>query len=183
MNGVEDTRNGNRQDTMAPHGVYRCNGDDAWASIAVGTDDEWRGLGRAMGEPPWAKERRFADAYQRWTHQDELDRLIEAWTIGFTPAEVTDLLQSVGVAAMPSMSARALLDDPHLQARHMFAMIEQLDLGQTRAVAPPWRLSKTPAAVNKWSPALGENNIEVFTGILDLATEEVEALQETKVIW
>ena len=33
---------GNRHPDMAPHGVYRCAGDDAWVAIACRDDADWR---------------------------------------------------------------------------------------------------------------------------------------------
>jgi crotonobetainyl-CoA:carnitine CoA-transferase CaiB-like acyl-CoA transferase len=38
MNRRENCRQGNRDEAMAPHGVYRCHGENAWVSIAVGSD-------------------------------------------------------------------------------------------------------------------------------------------------
>ena len=35
---------GNFAADYAPHGVYRCKGDDDWIGIAVTSDDEWRSL-------------------------------------------------------------------------------------------------------------------------------------------
>ena len=37
---------GNRDASMAPHGVYPTRGTDRWVAIAVRTDDEWRQLCR-----------------------------------------------------------------------------------------------------------------------------------------
>ena len=36
MNGRPPVRPGNRHPWMAPHGCYRCRGEDAWLSIAIG---------------------------------------------------------------------------------------------------------------------------------------------------
>ena len=52
--------------------------------------------------------------------------------------------------------------------------------GEQRDVAPPWRLSDTPAVIDQWTPDLGENNLDVFRGILGLGEAEVERLQEAK---
>src|SRR5918999_1951906 len=62
MNGREQHRQGNWDEAMAPHGIYRCRGEDSWISVAVGSEEEWRGFCRALGNPPWAIETRFADA-------------------------------------------------------------------------------------------------------------------------
>jgi len=183
MNRREDGRQGNRDEAMAPHGVYRCQGDDAWVSIAVGSEEEWAGLVQALGNPAWARDDQYGDAYQRWLHQDKLDRHLEAWTAQLSPQEVTRRLQQEGVAAFPSLSADQLLRDPHLLARGAFPTVEHPDKGQQRAVAPPWRFSETPARVDRWTPDLGEHNLEVFHGLLGLSLDEVKALQEARVIW
>ncbi len=183
MNQREALRQGNRDETMTPHGVYRCRGDDAWVSIAVGSEAEWQGLVQALGNPAWARDDRFGDAYQRWLHQDELDRHLEAWTTRLSPDEVTQRLQREGVAAFPSMSAAQLMHDPHLLARNAFPTVEHPDKGQQRAVTPPWRFSETPARVDRWTPELGEHNIQVFHGLLGLSLQEIKALQAAKVIW
>jgi crotonobetainyl-CoA:carnitine CoA-transferase CaiB-like acyl-CoA transferase len=183
MNHREALRQGNRDDAMAPHGVYRCHGDDAWVSIAIGSEEEWLGLVRTLGNPAWAGDAKFGDAYQRWLHQDELDRHLEAWTVQLSPQEVTRRLQREGVAAFPSPSAAQLTSDPHLLARDAFPTVEHPDKGRQRAVAPPWRLSETPARVDRWTPDLGEHNMQVFHGLLGLSLEEVKALQAARVIW
>jgi crotonobetainyl-CoA:carnitine CoA-transferase CaiB-like acyl-CoA transferase len=183
MNHREALRQGNRDDAMAPHGVYRCHGDDAWVSIAIGSEEEWLGLVRTLGNPAWAGDAKFGDAYQRWLHQDELDRHLEAWTVQLSPQEVTRRLQREGVAAFPSLSADQLTSDPHLLARDAFPTVEHPDKGRQRAVAPPWRLSETPARVDRWTPDLGEHNMQVFHGLLGLSLEEVKALQAARVIW
>jgi crotonobetainyl-CoA:carnitine CoA-transferase CaiB-like acyl-CoA transferase len=183
MNQREVFRQGNRDDAMSPHGVYRCHADDAWVSIAIGSEEEWLGLLRALGNPAWARDGKFGDAYQRWLHQDELDRHLEEWTAQLSPQEVTQRLQQEGVAAFPSLSADQLMSDPHLLARDAFPTVEHPDKGRQRAVAPPWRFSETPARVDRWTPDLGEHNIVVFHGLLGLSLEEVKALLEARVIW
>ncbi|MCI0894659.1 MAG: CoA transferase, partial [Chloroflexi bacterium] len=183
MNGREAMRQGNRDDSGALQGVYRCRGKDAWVSISVASEEEWQGMVRAMGDPDWAQGDEFGDAFRRWKSHDRLDGLIEAWTAQRTPAEATNLLQAHGVAAAPSLTADQLMADPHLQEREAFPKVLHPEKGEQKAVAPPWRLSGTPAVIDQWTPDLGENDLDVFHGILGLGEAEVERLQEAKVIW
>ena len=155
MNGREAHRQGNRDDAFAPQGVYQCLGDDAWVSVSVGSQEEWLGLVDAMGRPPWAVDDKFGDAFRRWKHHDELDGLIEEWTAGKTPREVTEKLQSHRVAAFPSLSPDQVMSDPHLLAREAFPTVSHPDKGKQRAVAPPWRFSETPACIDQWTPGPG----------------------------
>jgi benzylsuccinate CoA-transferase BbsF subunit len=183
MNQREARRWGNRDDAAAAQGVYRCQGDDAWVSISVESEEEWRGLRRALDDPPWAESPRFGDAYQRWLNQNDLDQHLEEWAGQITPLEATELLQFQGVPAFPSLSADQIASDPHLLAREAFSIVEHPDKGSHRAVAPPWRFSATPARVDRWTPSLGEHNAEVFHGLLGLGANEIAALEEEKVIW
>ncbi len=183
MNGREARRQGNRDSVWSPQGLYPCAGEDAWVSISVASDEEWRGLRRALGNPSWADSHRFGDGYQRLLNQDEMDRRLEEWTRGLTPWQATLILQEEGVAAFPSLSADQLAGDPHLLARNAFPTVEHPEKGEVRAVTPPWRFSHTPAVVDRWTPNLGEHNMEVLHGLLGLNAGEVTALENARVVW
>ena len=187
MNGREAQRQGNRDDALVPQGVYRCKGEDAWVSISVGSEEEWQGLRRALdallGEQSWTGSPRFGDGYQRWLNQDELDSLLDQCTRKFTPWEITKALQNQEVPAFPSLSADQLASDPHLAARNTFPTVTHPEKGSQRAVAPPWRFSRSTAKVDRWTPDLGEHNLEVFHGLLGLKPEDVLTLEKGKVVW
>ena len=184
MNSRDSHRDGNRDPSAAPQAVYRCSGEDEWVSLSVTSETEWRSLVAAMGSPSWAVGDEFGDAFRRWRRHDELDELIEGWTSQQTAAEVTRLLQAHGVAAHPSLAPGAMVRDDHLRARGVFPTVRNPDTGeQQRAVAPPWRFSQTPAAVDRWTPTLGQHNLEVFSGILGLPPEEVQELERRQIVW
>ena len=71
---------GNYDPVMAPYGNYPCSGVDEWVSIAVRTEDEWRGLADATGTPAWTTEPEFASRYARLNHRRELDVRLSEWT-------------------------------------------------------------------------------------------------------
>ena len=183
MNGRIRTRQGNKHDTMAPHNCYRCRGDDNWISIAVANGQEWGALCNAMGKPELAEDERFSSAEARWRHQDQLDQVISDWARNQDYYELMHELQKLGVAATPSLSSKALFNDPHLAARKIFTQVEHPELGKDWVVAPPWRLSETPASIRRQSPLLGEHNHEVFERRLGMSREEIARLEEEQVIY
>ena len=183
MNDRDVVRMGNRDDAMAPHGVFPCRGEDQWVTIAVADDDQWRALKQAMGDPEWADADEYGDAFLRWQNQDSLEQRLSEWTATRAADEVTDLLQSAGIAAFPSLSADQLMVDPHLAERHAFPATVHAEKGEQRAVAPPWRFSQTSTDPLRWTPDLGEHNREVFCGLLGMDEAELTALQEAQVVW
>ena len=183
MNDRDAARLGNRDDAMAPHGVFPCIGEDQWVTIAVADDAQWRSLKQAMGNPEWADADEYGDAFLRWQNQDSLERRVSEWTATRAAEEVTHLLQSAGIAAFPSLSADQLLADPHLAERDAFPTTVHAEKGEQRAVAPPWRFSETPTDPLRWTPDLGEHNREVFCGLLGMDEAELDALQAAQIVW
>ncbi len=183
MNGRVQSRKGNRDSIMAPHNCYRCRGDDKWVSIAVSNDREWQALCKVMGNPDWSREERFADAYERWRNQDELDSLVTEWTINYTHYEITEALQKAGVAAMPSFSNQEIFSDPHFKARKLAVEVDHPAMGKQTVLGPAWRLSETPARVTKASPVMGESNEYVFGELLGMSSDEIKELIAEQVIY
>ena len=174
---------GNYDPVMAPYGNYPCLGEDQWVSIAVRTEEEWRGLVDAMGYPGWVDEPAFASRYARMNNRTELDVRLSEWTRGRTPWEATELLQANGVAAFPVLNAEGRLFNPHFQERGLYSDIEHPALGSEPVYNLMWQLSATPPRIQRHAPLLGEHNREVFCGLLGLDQEKVSRMEEEQIIW
>ena len=183
MNQRIQTRRGNKGYRIAPHNCYRCAGDDKWISIAVATNREWEGLCSAMGRPDLIKDQRFAVPEDRYKNQDELDWVISDWTRDKESYELMECLQKAGVAAAPTFSSEGLFKDPHIRDRRVFRQVEHPVIGKDWVIAPPWRLSETPAQINRHAPLLGEHNEYVFGELLGMSAGEIENLKQEKVIY
>ena len=182
-NGRVQTRKGNADEFMSPHNYYRCKGEDKWISIAVATDDEWEALCRIMGNPTWCREQHFSTASTRWQNQEELDKLIESWTLNHTHHELMETLQKAGVAAMPCFNAKEIFNNPHLNYRQCWTKVTHPVLGEQTVAKPPWKLSATPAKISSAGPVLGQHSAYVFKELLGLKDKEISLLEQEKVIY
>lgn len=174
LNGNVARPHGNRapwQDA-APHGCYRCSGEDRWCVIAVSTDEEWRSLCAVMGRPEIAMQEKFSSLETRLLNHEELDVLIGKWTSRYNPVEVMGMLQQAGVPAAAVNDARDLAHDLNLKERGFFVEMVHPELGRIKADASPVRLSRNPAAYRKAAPLLGEDNSYVFMDILGMTEAE-----------
>ena len=177
-------RQANRDEFMAPHNVYKCQGGPLkWVAIAVATDEEWCSLCAVMGNPAWAEDEKYADSLSRWKNQEEMDRHIEAWTANYTDYEITQMLQQAGVAAFPCLSNRGLVEDPHLNARDFYLEWDHPAVGRQKYENMLWKMSKTPGGVQSRAPLLGEHNSYVFGELLGLPQEEIDRLVAEKVLY
>jgi len=182
MNGRVRERMGNRHTSAAPHGCYRCRGEDGWVAVAVASDAAWQRFCRAVGQPPWAEDERFADVPGRYRHQDELDRLVEAWTIQYDHYQVMHILQQADVPAGPVLDAKELVEEPHLNERGIFETVTHPEVGTHPYVGMYARFSKTPGSIRRPAPCLGEHNQFVLGEMLGLSPEEIAELEELGII-
>jgi crotonobetainyl-CoA:carnitine CoA-transferase CaiB-like acyl-CoA transferase len=96
---------------------------------------------------------------------------------------VTEILQRVGVAAFPSLRREELPVDAHLVEREAFVEVEHPEAGVNTLLAPPWRLSATPAEITNHAPILGEANEYVFCDLLGMPIEEFAFLVGDGIIY
>ena len=167
---------GNRHPYLAPHGAYRCKGEDAWCTIAVRNEDEWQALCGALGSPRWAQEDGFSTMGGRLANQDELDRHIEDWTRDHTPQQVMYLLQKAGVPAGAVLDGERLFQDVHLRERGYITLVDDPDTGPVEYPGIFVRLSETPGRVDRCH-LLGEDNQYVFGQLLEMPGEEITRLE------
>ena len=188
-NGRGWRRAGNRSPwkLAAPHGAYRAQGEDRWVAIACFTEDEWRALCAAMGNPSWTKEQRFTTLDERLRHQDELDALIETWTAIHDRYEIMHTLQQAGVPAGVCQTGQDRVEhDPQLKLRDWLVDLPQSQIGVWPVKQHPVLLTDTPAHTggrsNRASPAPGEDDGHVFKRLLGLSTDDLEALRRDHVV-
>ncbi|GIX49636.1 MAG: CoA transferase [Candidatus Tectimicrobiota bacterium] len=181
-NGRVATRMGNRRPGFAPHGVYRCQGEEAWCTIAVRSEAEWQALCAAMGHPAWTREARFATRAAREANQDALDALITAWTAQLPASEVMARLQRAGVPAAVVHDAASLAHDPQLAHRGHYARLPHPRLGEHVIDNYGFRLSATPGGVQGPAPLLGQHTEEILGGLLGLSSQEIARLRAAGVV-
>ncbi|MBI3246559.1 MAG: CoA transferase [Deltaproteobacteria bacterium] len=182
MNKTQPPCNGNRDPYMAPHGVFRCKGDDRWVSLAARDDDEWRRLCTVMGKPALASDPQFATLVARKENEDALEAEVTAWTHERSAEEATQQLQQAGIPSYPSLDGRDLLANPQAEARGFFVEFEHPEVGTRRHLGIPWHMSHTPCEVRRPAPMLGEATEYVLEQIIGLTHEEVAVLREKNVL-
>jgi benzylsuccinate CoA-transferase BbsF subunit len=174
VNGREEKAKGNSCDYAAPHGAYRCKGEDRWCVISVFSDEEWRSFCKAIGEPQWTKETKFSTLKGRKENEEELNRLVEEWTKEHDPYDVMMILQEAGVSAGVVQNGKDLYNDPHLRERECFWALEHKELGRFSHLGQPSILSETRAKLNRPAPCLGEHTEYICREFLGMSEDEFD---------
>jgi benzylsuccinate CoA-transferase BbsF subunit len=190
VNGRKQEPPGYRSQELpaAPHGIYRCrprgDDDDRWIAISVRAQGEWERLVGAIGSPAWASEAKFRTLYLRMRNREELDALIERWTIDQQAEAAMERLQRAGVAAGVVANGADLCErDPHLRARNFWGTVPLPDGTTTHVTGIPMKLSATPGAICTPSPLIGEANDYVLGELLGISKAERDALIAEGAMW
>jgi crotonobetainyl-CoA:carnitine CoA-transferase CaiB-like acyl-CoA transferase len=183
MTGRDPGFDGNRDSLMAPYNCYPARGGpESWVTIAVGSEQQWRALCDAMGQPAMARDPRFADAAARKRHEDELDGIIAQWTAPRDRWEITRMLQARGVAAFPSFNNKDVAEDPHLRERGFLVTLEHAEGGMLTEPGIPWRMSATPCRARRAAPPLGYDTEDVLGRLLGYSAEKIAALRRDEIV-
>ena len=175
--GQSPRRSGNKHPDHAPHGVYPCEGDDAWVVIQVTDEIQWQRLQDLI--PALAP---FGDVDERLDKREALDECVRAWTQQRPAATVMQLLQGVGVTAAKLNNAQAILDEPHLQDRGYLQWLEREYVGVQPHPSPPFRVTADPIPITSPAPTLGQHNHDILGELLGLGAAELEELEQQGVI-
>jgi benzylsuccinate CoA-transferase BbsF subunit len=174
--------NRSQEAPAAPHGIYRCAGDDRWCAITVFTEDEWQAFCKVLGSPAWTQDPRFTTLARRLENQDVLDRHVEAWTSQYTAEDIMTQLQQVGVPAGVVANGEDLDRDPQLRARGYWATVNSSEEGEAIVDGTPIKLSATPGGVAAPGPLLGEQTDSVLERLLGYSEEQLTQLKDELVI-
>ena len=175
VNGRVANRNGNRLAGAAPHNVYQCRGEDRWCSIAVFTNEQWKALCEAMGNPDWTSSDKFNTFLGRKRNENELDALVGEWTSKYTAEEVMGILQNSQVPCGVVQSKKDLFEDPQVKHRDHFRYLEHMEIGVHAYDGPAFKLSKTPDSQFA-APIIGQHNEYVCKDILGMSDDEIADL-------
>ena len=186
-------RMGNRDPLAAPHGVYRCQGDDRWCAIAVQTSEQWTAFCQAIGNPVWCQEDVFSSWESRLANQDRLDELVGQWTAGRTAEDVMMRLQDAGVPASLVSQGKDLYESAHLKAREFYRPTPfyladrskpayEWESGEGVASVAPPKLSESPMEFGHYSN-IGEDNDHVFKDLLGMSQGEIDRFTENQSLY
>jgi crotonobetainyl-CoA:carnitine CoA-transferase CaiB-like acyl-CoA transferase len=159
---------GNSGEWDAPHGVFRCAGEDEWCVITVRDSDDWQRLCATIGAADLASDPGYGDAAGRVSRREHIDERIQSWTATRTPREIMSTLQGAGVPAAAMLRVVQLPDDPHLQARGYFTTLRQPQLGDLPSEAWPARFGRIDVLPPEPAPQHGEHTRAIAADLLGL---------------
>jgi crotonobetainyl-CoA:carnitine CoA-transferase CaiB-like acyl-CoA transferase len=174
IGGDEPRPAGNDDPKHAPHGVYRCAGEDRWLAIAVTDDVEWRALCDVV---PTLSGMAALSEDERLNSRHIIDHRVAAWARTRDDIESMEVLQAAGVPASASYTTNDLFGDAHLWDRGFYKLVQEQDGTQRFLPSLPWLWGDGSQIEPRAAPTQGQDTEHVLREIAGLSGAEVKELQ------
>jgi crotonobetainyl-CoA:carnitine CoA-transferase CaiB-like acyl-CoA transferase len=175
-------RVGSALPSVVPNNLYPTK-DNKDILIAASAQALYHKLTKVMGREDLFTDPRFRTMVDRAANQQELDRIIAAWTSQYTQAELKNMLDEVGVPCTPIYTMADIFQDPHYKARNMLIEVEDEDIGPVKQVNVVPKLTRTPGKVKWAGRRTGQDTLRVLTELVGLSVAEVERLEAAGVVY
>ncbi len=149
--GKAPKRMGNKHPNIAPYQTFSVA--DGHLIIAVGNDQQFQRLCRALDIAAIADDPRFTSNANRVAHRDALEQLLSEKIRLWKRDELLAALEKAVVPAGPINTVSDVFDDPQFKARGM-----QIEPDGVPGVRTPIRFSDARLSLDRRAPRLGEHN-------------------------
>ena len=167
-----------------PSGAYPCQ--DGSIYLMVNRPAHWKALAEWIHEETGNEE--VLDplfegpSSKRIEYRELLDIFISDLTRLHTVQEIFHEGQRRHIAFTPFNTLSQAVADPQLNSRDFFTDLEHPTTGTLPYPGAPYRLSKTPWALHRPAPRLGEHNREIYVDEFGLNDAEFHRLHDAGVI-
>lgn len=179
IDGEVPQSSGNEHPYVTPMGVVATK--DGHMNLGVGSDAQWRAFCVLIGQSDWGTDVDYATNPARFERRAELWVMLKPIFAQKTTAEWVKTLEGAGVPAGPIYMMDEVFADPQVQHLGMATPIYHPVRGETKLVAQPVKLSRTPASIYVSAPDAGEHSDAILTEV-GLSLDEIAALRDRNVI-
>ncbi len=163
---------GNHHPIISPFGMFTAA--DGFITVAAQQQPFFEILCREIGAEALLEDPRFVDTATRNQNRVALNEALDGYTARLSKAELVKRLGG-RIPFGPVMNIAEIEQDPHFAARDMLVEVEQPGVGTIRVAGVPIKMTRTPGAVRRRAPLLGEDT-EAQLSRVGLSENEIEAV-------
>ena len=191
MNSYADTgespprRGGSRWVGRPGSGLFQCapGGPDDYVFMTANVRRlrMWHALLRTIGRDDLIEDPIYSDPTNHPEAAEEINDIIESWTMQHTKQEAMRILGEAGVPCSACFNADDIYNDPHLHERGMIVSYDHPERGRFTMPGCPVQLEDSPVEVTA-PPLLGQHTDGVLNDLLGYTEEERSRLREASVL-
>ncbi len=161
--GKAPRRFGNGHPTIVPYQTFETA--DGPMVVAAGNDRQFGQICReVIGRPDLAEDPRFRANANRVAHREALVPELAAAFITQPAEHWLERLRAAGVPCGKVRGVGQALESMEASSRDMVRTVTMPDGGETRLVASPLKLGRTPVVEPEAAPTLGQHTDDILSG-------------------
>ncbi|HBK18390.1 MAG: CoA transferase [OM182 bacterium] len=154
---------------------------DGYITAGAMSNKEWQGMCKALGHLEWLEDERFKTVNDRAVNATERLNLTAQVLATDSCAHWLELLDAEGVPCAPVLSREEVIEHDQIKANDLIHEYDHPVAGRIRQPRPAAQFDKTPSAMHRHAPTLGEHNSEILLE-LGYPADEIEALRQQGVL-
>ena len=155
VSGMDNGRMGNAHPSIVPYETFDTS--DRPIAVAVGNDQQFVALCRALDREDLARDPRFATNPGRVANRKEIVDVLKTEMIKRPAAELIEILQDSGVPCGPVNSLADVFSDPHLASSGMLQELQHPTAGLLKMLASPLLIDGERLPIRRPPPLLGQD--------------------------
>lgn len=179
--GENPRRMGSAHPSIVPYQCFR-DRNGRYFAVAVGNDEHWRKLCKALGREEWINDERYITNSSRVRNREklleELNKIFESNTREYW----IRVLMEYSVPCAPVNEVSEILSDPQVIHREMVKEIYHPKLGLIKQLGIPIKYENTKLEIKDPPPTLGQHTEEVLMEILGYEKDKILELKKRGVI-
>ncbi|MCE8009659.1 CoA transferase [Aestuariivita sp.] len=179
VEGEVPQSSGNEHPYVTPMGVVATA--DGYLNLGVGSDAQWRAFCDLIDRSDWGTDAAYATNAARFENRPHLWALLAPIFVTKSTSDWVTALEEVGVPAGPIYAMDEVFADPQVRHLGMAAPVHHHARGETRLVAQPVKLSRTPATIYASAPDAGAQSDAILTDV-GLSQAEIADFRARNVI-
>ncbi len=178
--GRVQPRRGNRDNITGPANAFKCL--DGMIYLHAGTDPLFKRLAQLMGKPELNDNPRYHTANQRMECIHEVEGIVQDWIGRLSVDDAERRLVEAGIPVSKIADVADLVANPQFKHREAILYRQYHNVGKISLPGITVKMSKTPGALEKLPPRLGEHNAEILSTFLGMSREQIADLEARKLI-
>lgn len=130
------------------------------------------------------QDTRFQTDLTRWEHRDILDKIVSDWVASHTAEELMAIAEKVPIPAGICLDHKEVANHPQVKQEAMLSEVKTPDGEHWVMVSSkPFKFSTDETrAIERSYPSVGQDNQEIYEGLLGYQPSELKKLKEQGVI-
>jgi crotonobetainyl-CoA:carnitine CoA-transferase CaiB-like acyl-CoA transferase len=147
----------------APYNVFATS--DGYVTVVAAAQPLWEALCRVIGREDLNDDPRFSSSGARIHNLHALEAELIPIFAADTAANWLARMDAARIPCSPVLELEAILEHPHLVARHTHVAPREGPVAAQRVIAAPIRLSDTPVDVRCSAPSLGQDTAAILASL------------------